>query len=106
MKTHGEAGRKAHTAEYEAWRRIFRRFMPSYHSPDAYAGRGIRIARAFKGRHGFERFLAEVGRRPTKLHSLDRIDNDRGYAPGNLRWATKKQQANNRRRRRWFRRPR
>lgn len=38
-----------------------------------------------------------LGPKPTPAHSLDRIDNDRGYEPGNLRWATKSEQNLNRR---------
>lgn len=59
-----------------------------------YAGRGITVFPAWKS--SFDRFIADVGRRPSALHSLDRIDNDRGYEPGNVRWATKQEQANNR----------
>ena len=45
---------------------------------------------------GFDRFLAHVGLRPSERHSLDRIDNDAGYMPGNVRWATQAEQVRNR----------
>ncbi len=47
--------------------------------------------------HDFEAFFAHVGPRPSPLHSIDRISPNIGYHPGNLRWATRKQQNNNRR---------
>lgn len=60
-----------------------------------YGGRGIAVCRQW--RRSFESFLAAVGRKPTPSHSLDRIDNAKGYKPGNVRWATREEQARNRR---------
>jgi hypothetical protein len=47
------------------------------------------------GRNGYAAFLRHIGPRPSPEHSLDRIDNARGYEPGNVRWATIYQQARN-----------
>jgi len=58
-----------------------------------YGGRGIRVAREW--RLSFESFLADVGPRPSNAHSLDRIDVNGNYEPGNVRWATRKEQARN-----------
>jgi hypothetical protein len=46
----------------------------------------------------FPSFLAHIGKRPSPLHTIDRINNDRGYVPGNVRWATRAEQSNNSRR--------
>jgi hypothetical protein len=46
-------------------------------------------------RRSFDAFLAHIGPRPSPAHSLDRIDNNRGYMPGNVRWATRKEQQRN-----------
>ncbi len=84
------------TPEYKAWLKIIQRCAnpndPEYHN---YGGRGITIWEGY--RHDFEAFLKEVGSRPSPHHSIDRIINSKGYEPGNLRWATAKEQTNNRR---------
>lgn len=62
-----------------------------------YGGRGIRVYPAWN--ESFERFASDIketiGNRPSAKHSLDRIDNNGNYEPGNVRWATKKQQSQN-----------
>jgi hypothetical protein len=63
-----------------------------------YGGRGIRVCEHW---HSFENFLADVGFPPTTSLTLDRIDNDGDYEPGNVRWATKREQRLNQRPRSW-----
>jgi hypothetical protein len=59
-----------------------------------YGGRGIKVCDSWRR---YENFLADVGRAPTKDHSLDRIDPDGNYEKSNCRWATPKVQGRNKR---------
>lgn len=98
---HGETVGRIQSIEYKVWQwAIDRCENPKNKSFHDYGGRGIRMCPEW--RHSFPAFLAEVGRRPGPEYSIDRIDNERGYEPGNVRWATKSQQMKNRR---WSRPP-
>jgi hypothetical protein len=67
--------------------------MPSY---PQYGGRGITVCERW--RSDFSAFLADMGERPSLDHSIDRLDNDGNYEPGNCRWATRSEQQQNKRR--------
>jgi hypothetical protein len=93
--THGHAVRGQHTRAYEAWQhakqRCYNRNNQDYSN---YGGRGIGIHPDY--RDDFLAFFADVLDPPEGL-SLDRIDNNRGYEPGNLHWADAATQVRNRR---------
>lgn len=82
--------------EYYAWRDLVRRCTHPTHKQWAdYGGRGIKVCDRWLG--SFANFLADVGRRPSPSLTIDRVDNDGDYEPGNVRWATRDQQNANRR---------
>lgn len=86
------------TAEYAAWQSMKNRCLNSAFKQFCdYGGRGIKVCDNWLGEDGFNRFLKDMGKKPSKAHSLDRVDVNGDYEPSNCRWATKTQQQNNRR---------
>lgn len=79
---------------YRAWAGMIQRCTnKNYHHYDCYGGRGIKVCDRWM--ESFENFLEDMGEPPTLRHSIDRIDNDKGYCKGNCRWATSKQRLRN-----------
>lgn len=93
---HGEAANGRCSKEYNTWTGMIKRCEePRTNSYKDYGGRGISVCLRWRG--SFEDFLADMGRKPSFGHSLDRIDADGNYEPSNCRWATSAEQARNRR---------
>ena len=80
--------------EYQIWVVMRRRCEDVKHvSYSRYGGVGVTVCPEW--RRNFAAFFSYVGPRPTPKHTIDRIDNSKGYEPGNVRWATHKEQARN-----------
>lgn len=88
-RSHG----RTRTPEYRAWSQLIQRCTnPKNPRYSTYGARGISVCKRWLQ---FAHFLEDMGARPAADLSIDRVDNDRGYEPGNCRWATRSQQAQN-----------
>jgi hypothetical protein len=91
---HGQACEGHRSLTYKAWKSMIRRCeQPNPKRSPYYLKNQIKVCDEW--RNSFEKFLADMGQRPSPDHSPDRIDNTKGYFPGNVRWATKEEQRMN-----------
>jgi hypothetical protein len=91
---HGHTVGGGFSLEYQSWRSMIARCTSENDSYwYLYGGRGITVCDRWLS---FENFLADMGSRPSKEHTIDRIESERNYEPDNCRWATRDVQVNNR----------
>jgi hypothetical protein len=86
----------SYTSEYRAWQQMRLRCTDPKHAawPD-YGGRGITVCTQWL--NSPEQFVADMGKKPSPAHELDRENNDRGYFPENCRWVLRPTNCRNRR---------
>lgn len=78
---------------YRIWSQMkVRSLNPNHIAYDRYGGRGIKLCKRW---HHFVNFLKDMGHPPSSKHTLDRLDNNKGYSKANCRWATKLEQNRN-----------
>ncbi len=93
---HGNCFPGNYSPEYYAWSGMKQRCLnPNAQGFHRYGGRGIKVSSLWI--NDFPKFLSDVGKRPSSEHSLDRINNNGNYEPGNVKWSTKVEQQRNRR---------
>jgi hypothetical protein len=91
--THGHKAGGGATPEYTSWAQMKARCRnPQNARYRDYGGRGVKVCQRWLS---FENFLADMGPKPSRHHSIDRLDNDGDYEPENCRWATAQEQGRN-----------
>lgn len=86
-------------AMFRIWHWMIQRCSnPMHKSYKNYGQRGVTVHEAWLGKEdGFKAFFEHIGPRPTPTHTIDRIDCNGHYEPGNVKWATREEQEANKR---------
>lgn len=93
MKSHGHAKNGVLTSEYRTWQSMKTRCLnPRSKSFRYYGGRGIKVCKRWLK---FDNFIFDMGKKPTRDHSIERKDNNGNYCKSNCKWATHQQQNSN-----------
>lgn len=91
--SHGGTADGVKSPTYTSWHCMLARcYLPKSSGYQNYGGRGILVCERWKN---FREFLLDMGERPGKWYTLDRVDLDGNYEPGNCRWATRREQDRN-----------
>jgi hypothetical protein len=90
---HGHCRRRGRTPEYYSWQAMRERCRnPKHESFKDYGGRGITVCEQW---NDFANFLTDMGLKPSRQHSIERINNNGNYEPGNCKWVTPLEQQSN-----------